>query len=93
MTTHALDIAAARGAVRAKVVDLASRTSGKKMTLGDDDVIPETGLLDSAAIMELIVWLETRFGIEIDQSDLTIENFGTVNTIVDYLAAHAGQMA
>ena len=93
MTTHALDLAAARHEVRAKIVELASRTTGRTPTLHDDDVIPETGLLDSAAIMELIVWLEQRFGLEIDQGDLTVENFGTVNAIVSYIAAHAGQMA
>ena len=93
MTTHPFDIAAARNEVRAKVADLASRTTIQKPTLNDDDVIPETGLLDSAAIMELIVWLEQRFGVEIDQGDLTIENVGTVNAIVNYLAAHARQVA
>jgi acyl carrier protein len=93
MTTHALDIAAARNEVRAKIVDIASRTTIRKPTLNDDDVIPETALLDSAAIMELIVWLEHRFGLEIDQGDLTIENFGTVNAIVKYLAAHTGRVA
>ena len=93
MTTHTLDLAAARQEIRAKVVELASRTAVRTPTLHDDDVIPETGLLDSAAIMELIVWLEQRFGLEIDQGDLTIENFGTVNAIVSYIAAHAGQMA
>lgn len=93
MTTQTLDIAAARKDVRAKVIDLASRASSKTPTLGDEDVIPETGLLDSAAIMELIVWLETRFDVEIDQGDLTIENFGTVNAIVEYLAAHARPVA
>lgn len=83
----------ARNDVRAKVLELASRTGAKKPTLQDDEVIPETGLLDSAAIMELIVWLETRFDVEIDQGDLTIENFGTVNAIVEYLAAHARPVA
>jgi len=93
MTTHAVDMAAARNEIRAKVIDLASRTSAKKPTLGDDDLIPETGLLDSAAIMELIVWIETRFDIEIDQSDLTIENLGSVNSIVQYVGAHVRPMA
>lgn len=83
----------ARNDVRAKVLELASRARAKTSTLRDDEVIPETGLLDSAAIMELIVWLETRFDVEIDQGDLTIENFGTVNAIVDYLAAHARPVA
>lgn len=81
-----------RHEVRAKILGLASRTI-KKPTLSDDEVIPETGLLDSAAIMELVVWIETRFDVEIDQGDLTIENFGTVNAIVEYLAGHARPMA
>ena len=93
MTTHAVDMAAARDAIRAKVIDLASRTGTKKPTLSDDDLIPETGLLDSAAIMELIVWTETRFDIEIEQSDLTIENLGSVNSIVQYVGAHVRPMA
>jgi len=93
MTTHAVDMAAARDAIRAKVIDLASRTGTKKATLSDDDLIPETGLLDSAAIMELIVWIETRFDIEIEQSDLTIENLGSVNSIVQYVGAHVRPMA
>jgi acyl carrier protein len=93
MNAHTIDIAAARHDVRAKVVDLASRAGRKKPTLHDDDVIPETGLLDSAGIMEFIVWLETRFDIEIDQGDLTIENFGTVNAIVEYLATHVRPVA
>ena len=44
MTAHTLDVVAARGDVRAKVVDLASRLSRKPPTLHDDDVIPENGL-------------------------------------------------
>ncbi len=93
MTTHVIDTSAARADIRAKVIDLASRLGRKRPTLRDDELIPETGLLDSAAIMELIVWLETRFDVEIDQGDLTIENFGSVNAIVDYLAAHARPVA
>jgi D-alanine--poly(phosphoribitol) ligase subunit 2 len=93
MTTQTIDTAAARRDVRAKIIELASRTGAKKLSLRDDEVIPESGLLDSAAIMELVVWLETHFDVEIDQADLTIENFGTVNAIVEYLAAHARPMA
>ncbi len=93
MTTHAIDTGAARAEIRAKVTALASQLGRKPPRFGDDELIPETGLLDSAAIMELIVWLETRFDVEIDQGDLTIENFGSVNAMVDYLAAHARPVA
>jgi acyl carrier protein len=74
-----------RNDIRAKVLDLARRRGVKAKDLRDDEVIPETGLLDSAAIMELIVWLETRFDLVVDQADLTVEQFGTVNAMAEYV--------
>jgi D-alanine--poly(phosphoribitol) ligase subunit 2 len=93
LAAHAIDPVSARNDVRAKIVELASRTTLQKPVLRDDEVIPETGLLDSAASQELVDWLETRFGVVIDQRDLTTENFGTVNAIVNYLGEHARPMA
>jgi acyl carrier protein len=78
-------IETARRDIRAKVVELARRLGAKPTDLKDDEIIPETGLLDSAAIMELVVWFEMRFDVTIDQADLTIDNFGTINAMVDYL--------
>jgi acyl carrier protein len=54
----------------------------------DTDLIPDAAGLDSAAIMELIVWYEQRFGLEVDQDDLTIENFGTIDAMTRYVHAH-----
>jgi acyl carrier protein len=84
--TPAFDGAAAGREIRAKVLDLARARGIRNAELRDDEVIPETGLLDSAGIMELIVWYETRFDLAIDQDDLTIENFGTVTAMVGYLS-------
>lgn len=86
MTQQVLDRAAAAREIHAKVTELARARGLRAAGFEDDEVIPETGLLDSAGIMELIVWYETRFELSIDQADLTIENFGTVNAMVEYLA-------
>ena len=53
--------------------------------LKDSDVIPEIGVLDSAGIMELVIWFEMTFGVTIAQSDFTLENFGTVDAMASYL--------
>ena len=42
-------------------------------------------IVDSVAMMDVIVWLEETFDISIDPDDLTPDNFGTVNSIVAYL--------
>ena len=69
--------------IHAKVVALARSTGANATKLGYDDKIPS--VLDSASIMELIMWLETHFDTEIDQERLTMTNFGSVNAIVQTL--------
>ena len=75
----------ARDAIRQQVIKLAARRGVDATGLGDSDVLPETGVLDSVAIIELIVWFESTFNRIIDQSELTLENFGTVDAMVNYL--------
>lgn len=39
------------------------------------------GLVDSATAMELVMFLERRFGVEIPSQDLDIANFRTVDAM------------
>lgn len=77
-------------AIRAKIIELARQLGRDARKIKDDDVIPATGLLDSAGIMELVMWFETENGLDIDQDEITIENFGTINSMSNYLERHAG---
>jgi D-alanine--poly(phosphoribitol) ligase subunit 2 len=86
VTARTFDRAGAAREIREKVLELARGRGVRADGFRDDEIIPDTGLLDSAGIMELIVWYEMRFDLSIDQDDLTIENFGTVNAMVDYLS-------
>jgi D-alanine--poly(phosphoribitol) ligase subunit 2 len=85
MTTRSSDLTDARRAIRERVVSLAARRGVDARTLTDSEMIPESGALDSAAILELIMWFEMTFDLTIAQSDLTVENFGTINAMVEYL--------
>ena len=75
----------ARDAIRQQVIKLAAMRGVDATGLGDSDVLPETGVLDSVAIMELIIWFESTFDRSVDQSELTLENFGSVDAMVSYL--------
>lgn len=79
------DLADLKQAIRNRIIELADRRRIDARSLRDSDDIPETGVLDSAGIMELIVWLEMTFDIAIDQGDLTLENFGTLEAMAHYL--------
>ena len=80
-----LDAADVKRAIREKVIDLASRRGIDAANLKDTELIPESGALDSVGILELITWIEMTFNKTISQADLTVENFGTIDTIAGYL--------
>lgn len=52
-----------------------------------DQSLLDSGLLDSASILELVAFLEERFGIEIRDEELLPENFDSIDAIVLLLAA------
>jgi D-alanine--poly(phosphoribitol) ligase subunit 2 len=83
-----LDPDAVKREIHSKVVELAKRLGVDARDLSHTDNIPEKAGLDSAAIMELIVWYEMRFNINVEQDDLTMNNFGTVQAMADYLHGH-----
>ena len=70
--------------IRAKVIELARSLGHDASSLKDDQEIPGSGLLDSPALMELIIWFEGESGAEIDQDELTLENFGTIDAMAAY---------
>ncbi len=74
-----------RETIRGKIVSLAKALGNDAGRLRFDEDIPASGLLDSPALMELILWCETQFGIDIDQEQITIDNFGTIDAISRYL--------
>lgn len=45
-----------------------------------------TGRLDSVAVVELLLQLEKRFGIQIDMEDLEIDHFRSLATIAAFIA-------
>jgi D-alanine--poly(phosphoribitol) ligase subunit 2 len=85
MSSPSADVSGAKRAIRDRIIEMADRRRIDARGLKDNDVIPETGVLDSAGILELVIWVEMTFGVTIDQSDLTLDNFGTIDAMVSYL--------
>lgn len=79
-----------KAAIRAKVVALAKELDMDASGVGDDEVLPATGLLDSNAILELVVWFETTYQFPIKQEEINIDNLGSINAMADFLIARKG---
>jgi acyl carrier protein len=75
----------AKDRIRSQVQRLAKALGRPVRDVGDDDVLPRIGMLDSAAILELILWVEHEFDLEIDQEDLSPDNFGTIRKMAEYI--------
>ena len=54
-------------------------------TIGPDEDLLEDSIVDSLGIMRLISFIEQKYEFSVPSEDVVIENFLTINTIVDYL--------
>ncbi len=50
-----------------------------------DDSLLELGIIDSVKILDLINFIEEKFGIKVEDDDLYPENFDSINAIVNYI--------
>lgn len=58
----------------------------KDVVLNDDDELLLSGLVDSLGVIRLITFLEAEWNTDIPPEDVTVEHFGTVAAMTDYLA-------
>ncbi len=63
------------------------------LPLANTTSLLETGVLDSLSLLRLVVFIQERFGITVDDVDLVPENFDTVDAICAYLRTRAGEGA
>ena len=61
------------------------------LPLGNTTSLLDTGVLDSLALLRLVVFIQERFGIVVDDVDLVPENFDTVNVICACLRSWDGK--
>ena len=51
----------------------------------DDDSFLEKGIIDSTGVLELVAFLEEKYGIKVEDEDLLPENLDSVNKTVAFL--------
>jgi acyl carrier protein len=79
--------------LRADVTDLFSERLGLSIPSADADLF-ETGILDSMSFVELLLQIETVFGLALNLGDIEFENFRSIDTIAAFIArSDAGKSA
>src|SRR4051812_17440762 len=67
----------------------------KELNLSESDLAPgtplfSTGLIDSFALVTLLGHIEKAFGVHISATDVSLENFDTLDRIEDYVKRSLG---
>ncbi len=57
--------------------------------LEDTHSLLASGIIDSMGVMEVIAFIESEFGVEIDDEDVTEENLGSIRAISRYVVARS----
>lgn len=57
----------------------------KDHTLKDEDDIFSFGFINSLFAMQLVMFLEKEFSIKIENTDLDVKNFRSINTIYELI--------
>ncbi len=63
---------------------------GKADAVKPETDLMEAGILDSTKFMEMVAYVEENFGIEVDDEDLTPENFGSIAGMVRFVEGKLG---
>ena len=71
--------------IRVKLAEIARELGNDASEIRDDDIIPATGLVDSAGILSLVVWYEKAFDIPLKQEEINIDNLGSIESMADYV--------
>jgi acyl carrier protein len=58
---------------------------GDSSALGDDDQLLELGVIDSLGFIELVEVVQTRYGVVVEDIEITEENFGSISALVAFV--------
>jgi acyl carrier protein len=61
--------------------------SGSPAALDVETDLVGGGVLDSTAMMELVVWIEERYRLQVAIDDLVPENFGSARRLAGYVVS------
>lgn len=53
--------------------------------LAEDDSFLQTGVIDSMGVMELVAFVQSEFGIEVEQSEVIVENFDSIRKLAAFV--------
>lgn len=71
--------------IKQKIIAIADMLGSDASDLEADDIIPATGYIDSAGLLDLLAWYEKHYQIQLAQDEITIDNLGTLAAMAEFV--------
>ena len=71
--------------IEKKVVEEIELLAKREVGNYDEVLFGQGHLLDSLNVLHILLFIESNFDVSIDTQELTIDNFNTINKIVNYV--------
>ena len=76
-----------RGRLNQVAVSLGNDASG----IADTDIIPDAEVVDSAGLLEFVVWYDDAFSLDLQPEEMTVDNLGSLARMADFALARAAR--
>jgi acyl carrier protein len=57
----------------------------RRRNISDNDNLLETGVIDSLGVLEIVTFLREEFSLEVEDDELTPENFQSISSIAGFV--------
>lgn len=74
-------------ALKARLVEVAKGLGRDANAIGEDDIIPDTEVVDSAGLLEFVVWYDETYGLSLAPEEMTVDNLGSLGRMADFALA------
>lgn len=74
-------------ALRERLIKQAKMLGTNASGLSDTDIIPDTNVLDSASLLEFVVWYDETYRLDLQPEEMTIDNLGSIAAMADFALA------
>lgn len=78
-------------AVASKITSYLEEAIGVQGVLNPDEPLIESGRMTSLQAVDLVMFLEEQFGIQIDAEDVSEDNFRSVNSVTELVMKRVRQ--
>lgn len=78
------EIEAIETSIKRRLIEISDSLGEDARGLRSDELIPASGLIDSAGLLELLAWYESKFGISLAPEEITIDNLGSLRQMAEF---------